>query len=123
MLIVLVGAGAIAFLLISGRLNYSQQVVKTCFNDAGGLRAGASVRISGVEVGAVRSVRANPQSEDCLAEVDMVIATPYEIRIPNDSVAEVQRGGLLGPPLVVIDVSHAHGPPIEKQAYLKSKQN
>lgn len=81
------------------------------------------MRISGVEVGTVRSVRANPQSEDCPAEVEMVIATPYEIRIPKDSVTEIQRGGLLGPPLVVIDVTHTHGSPIEKDAHLKSKQN
>ena len=94
-LIVAVGLAAIGSLFIN-RLRYFHQDLKSCFNDAGGLQAGASVRIAGVDVGTVRSVRANPQSQDCPAEVEVVLATTYEIRIPKDSLAGIETAGLVG---------------------------
>jgi phospholipid/cholesterol/gamma-HCH transport system substrate-binding protein len=119
-LIVAVGLAALGSLLV-GRLRYSHQELKSCFNDVQGLRAGAAVRIAGVEVGIVRSVRANPQRKDCPAEVEMELATAYPISIPNDALAEVETGGLLGPPHIGIDSHQASGPPVENYGYLKSK--
>jgi ABC-type transporter Mla subunit MlaD len=100
---------------------YSQQVIKTCLFDARGLRSGAGVRIAGVDVGIVRSVRANTQNKDCPAEIEMNIATAYELKIPKDSIVEIQSGGLLGPPLISIDISQASGMVIENYGYLRSK--
>ena len=39
-----VGVGVLSFLFTGGRLGYSHQEIKTCFVDAGGLKAGAFVR-------------------------------------------------------------------------------
>src|SRR5450631_1472901 len=101
-LIVIVGLVAIGSLFVN-RLRYSHQNLKSCFDDAGGLRTGVPVRIAGVEVGTVRSVRANPQNENCPAEVELDLATTYEIKIPKDSIAEIERAGLLGEGYVSID--------------------
>src|SRR5271170_4050713 len=94
-LMIVTGLAAIASLLINP-LGYFRQDIKSCFDDAAGLRAGAAVRIAGVDVGTVRSVRANPQNKSCPAEVEMALATTYEIRIPKDSTTETNTAGLLG---------------------------
>lgn len=119
-LMILIGLAAVASVFINP-LRYHRRDLKSCFDDVGGIQAGASVRIAGVLVGTVRSVRAEPQSKNCPAEVEMVLSTTYEIAVPKDSVAEVERDGLLGGPYVSIDTTHASGMPIENYGYLKSK--
>lgn len=81
-LIVAVGLATLSGLFVA-RLRYSYLQLKTCFDDAQGLRAGASVQIAGVDVGIVRSVRADPQNKGCAAEVEMDIATTYELKVPG----------------------------------------
>jgi ABC-type transporter Mla subunit MlaD len=119
-LIVIVGLVAIGSLFVN-RVHYSHLDLKSCFDDARGLRASAVVRIAGVDVGTVRSVRAYPQNKNCPAEVEMVLTTTYELRIPKDSIAEIETAGLLGEVYVNIDTSQASATPIENYDYLKSK--
>jgi phospholipid/cholesterol/gamma-HCH transport system substrate-binding protein len=119
-LIVVVGVVAIGSLFINP-LRYFRHDIKSCFDDAVGLRSGAPVRIAGVDVGTVRSVRANPQNKNCPAEVEMILATTYEIRIPKDSFAEINTAGLLGEVYVNIDTTQAVESPVENYGYLKSK--
>jgi phospholipid/cholesterol/gamma-HCH transport system substrate-binding protein len=121
-LMVAVGLAAIGSLFVN-RTRYSRLDLKSCFGDAGGLRAGAQVRIAGVEVGTVRSVRANPQNKSCPAEVEMSLATTYEIVIPKDSIAETETAGLLGESYLNIDTTQAVGAPVENFGYLKSKSS
>jgi ABC-type transporter Mla subunit MlaD len=117
---VLVGFAAVGSLFVN-RSRYFRQDLKSCFNDAGGLQAGAPVRIAGVPVGTVKSVRANPQNTNCPAEVEMALATTYEIRIPKDSIIGIETAGLLGEAYLNIDTSQALGAPIENYGYLRSK--
>jgi len=119
-LMIVIGLAAVGSLFINP-LRYSRQDIKSCFNDAGGLRAGASVRIAGVEVGTVRTVRANPQNKNCPAEVEMALATTYEIRIPKDSITETETAGLIGEVYLSVDTTQASGASIENYGYLKSK--
>jgi phospholipid/cholesterol/gamma-HCH transport system substrate-binding protein len=119
-LIVAVGLAAIGTLFIN-RFRYHRQQIKSCFNDVQGLREGAPVRLAGVNIGTVRHVRANPQRKDCPAEVEMTLATTYEIRIPKDSIAGIETAGVLGESFVSIDAIQASGPPIENYGYLKSR--
>lgn len=119
-LMIVVGLAAIGSLFVN-RLRYSHQELKSCFNDAGGLQPGASVRIAGVDVGTVRNVRANPQNQNCPAEVEMALATTYEIRVPRDSIAGINTAGLLGAVYVNIDTSQASGTTVENYGYLRSK--
>jgi len=122
-LIVLIGLATIGILVIGNPRGMSQyrQHIKSCFSDGQGLRDGAAVRISGVEVGRVQRVKVDPQRKDCLVEVTMDLATPYEIRIPKDSTVELGTAGVLGETYVGIDSRLALGEPIENYGYLKGK--
>jgi len=120
-LIVAVGLAAIAAWVI-GRQHYSNLILKSCFNDVAGLKAGATVRIAGVDVGNVRRVRANPSIRNCPAEVEMGLVTPYEFTVPNDAIAAISTAGVLGEAYVEIDTSRAVGSPAANYAYLPGKQ-
>ena len=119
-LMIFVGVAAIGSLFINP-LRYSREDIKSCFIDAEGLRAGAPVRIAGVEVGTVRSVQANPQNRSCPAEVEMALTATYKVRIPKDSIAGIETEELLGGAYLSIDTTQASGAPIENYGYLKSK--
>jgi hypothetical protein len=81
----------------------------TYFRNAGGLLLKAPVRVDGVELGSVTSVRVRPELGERPVEVIMAIATSYDLAIPSDSVVLLVTGGLLGPTLVDIDTRHAQG--------------
>jgi ABC-type transporter Mla subunit MlaD len=97
--------------------------LKTCFQDANGLRPGAAVRLAGVDVGRVRSVRAQPADHACPAAVEMQLQADYELKIPRDSVASIATAGLLGETYLEIDVSGASGQPIPTDGQLPSKES
>jgi ABC-type transporter Mla subunit MlaD len=90
------------------------------FQGVEGLRAGAPVELAGVAIGSVESVRVLPAKKEAPAEVAMVISTPYELKIPNDSVVSIAQGGILGDKYVEIKSNHAVGPPATSGAVLKS---
>lgn len=121
-LVLIVGVGTLALVSLAVlRARFPRQELRTCFADAGGIRPGAEIRISGVQVGIVRAVTAQPQNKECPADVEMDITTPYELKIPRDAITEVHTAGLLGPAIVAIDVKRATGEPATKGTYLKSK--
>jgi ABC-type transporter Mla subunit MlaD len=99
---------------------HNRLLVKAHFEDVQGLRAGASVRLAGVDVGHVISVRARPESREYPAEVTMNLQTSYELKIPNDAVVSVDQAGVLGEPFVEINIKNAFGPPLENGGTLKS---
>jgi ABC-type transporter Mla subunit MlaD len=92
-LMVIVGLAAIGSLFIRN-FRLSRQELKSCFDDVQGLKAGAVVRIAGVDVGTVLSVRANPQNKNCPAEVEMALATSYDLRLPKDAIAAIETAGI-----------------------------
>jgi phospholipid/cholesterol/gamma-HCH transport system substrate-binding protein len=119
--IVTVGSAAVVFLLVGKQPFYHRLRLKSCFDNVHGLRSGGSVEIAGVDVGIVRAVRVDPNLKGCPVTVDMEMATPYELRIPKDSVAMVKTAGVLGASVVDIDVSQANASPVENYGYLKSR--
>ena len=122
-LVVIVGLVAIGSLFVSrvGCVGCVHQELKSCFDDVRGLKSGAVVRLAGVDVGRVRSVRAQPQNRGCPAEVQIDLATSYALPVPEDALTDIETAGVLGERFVSIDVSHASGPMIENYGYLKSK--
>ncbi|HWX53054.1 MAG TPA: MlaD family protein [Verrucomicrobiae bacterium] len=95
-------------------------LVKAYFENVQGLRAGAPVRLAGVDVGHVIDVRARPESREYPAEVIMNLQTSYELKIPNDAIVSVDQAGVLGEPFVDINIKSAFGPPLESGGTLKT---
>jgi len=112
-------AALIALLLVC-KTSAHKTVVRAYFSDAMNLRAGAPVRLAGVEIGWVESVRARPEQKDAPAEVVLVLTPSYELKIPNDSTASLASAGILGPTYVEIDVTSTSGPPIGAAAVLRT---
>jgi phospholipid/cholesterol/gamma-HCH transport system substrate-binding protein len=73
--------------------------VKAEFTNVGTLSVGAPVKMAGVVIGSVQSVRADPTKLN--AEVTLAIGTRYD-RIPDDSAAAVFTSGLIGSQYVAI---------------------
>jgi phospholipid/cholesterol/gamma-HCH transport system substrate-binding protein len=117
-LIIAVGLIALGVFLAVARTNHRLQV-KTYFEDAQGLRAGAAVRVAGVAVGQVSAIRVKPEMHS--AEVMMDLRTPYEFHVPSDAVATVETAGVLGEPFVQINIQSASGPPLGNGGVLKSR--
>jgi len=111
---------AISLLLI-GKPFAHKLVVKSYFTDANGLRSGAAVRLAGVDLGSVTSVRVRPESKDAPVEIVMALKTGYELKIPNDSTVSLETAGVLGQTLVEIDSHAASGPPIQSGSTLKAQ--
>lgn len=118
-LIAAVCAGLITLLFI-GIPSRHKLVLKAYFADGIDLRAGAPVRLAGVDLGYVKTVRVRPELRECPVEVTMVLVPPYEIKIPNDSVATLSTAGLLGGTYVALDITNAVGPPAHANAVLKT---
>jgi len=74
-------------------------MVKADFTNVGTLSAGAPVKMAGVVIGSVQSVRANPTKLN--AEVILAIDKRYD-QIPDDSAAAVFTSGLIGSQYVAI---------------------
>jgi MlaD protein len=111
---------ALVVLLFARNPFVHKTVVKAYFSNAMSLRAGAQVRLSGVEIGTVKSVRARPEMKEAPAEVVMELTPSYELKIPNDSIASLATAGVLGETYVEIDAAHASGAPIGTNAVLKT---
>jgi len=74
-------------------------LVKADFTNVGTLSAGAPVKMAGVVIGSVQSVRADPTKLN--AEVILAIDKRYD-QIPDDSAAAVFTSGLIGSQYVAI---------------------
>jgi len=95
-------------------------ILTTYFRSGDGLQPKASVRVDGVELGSVTTVRVRPELGERPVEVVMQIATPYDLAIPNDSVVLLATGGFLGPTLVDIDTRRAQGTRVGNNGVLTS---
>lgn len=83
--------------------------VKTYFDNAGGLRTGAPVRLQGVDIGnvtAIHLVRDHPLTP---VEVTMKVNTKYRFNLRKDSYASLATAGVLGETYVDIDSSTSRG--------------
>ncbi len=93
--------------------------LKSYFDDANGLREGAPVRLSGVDIGNVKGIRvvANPMTP---VEVTMKVNTKYDFDLRKDSKTLLSTAGVLGETYINIDSSQAKGPPAQDGDTLSS---
>jgi len=90
----------------------SKITLKSYFDNAGGLRNGAPVRLQGVDVGNVAGVRVVPDKPLTPVEVTMKVTTKYHKGLRKDSVTSLETAGVLGETYIDIDSAHAKGPEV-----------
>jgi len=115
-LTVIVATLILAFLLflMSGTngLFASRITLTSYFDNAQGLRPGAPVRLSGVDIGNVSKIIIVPDKDKQLTPVKvlMKVSTKYSYAIHRDSVTSLETAGVLGETFLDIDSLQALGP-------------
>jgi phospholipid/cholesterol/gamma-HCH transport system substrate-binding protein len=85
--------------------------LKSYFDNSGGLRIGAPVRLEGVDIGNVQSIRLVPNHAAAPVEVIMKVNTKYSFNLHKDSVTSLATAGVLGETYIDISSVTAKGPP------------
>ena len=116
---VLVSAVTLAvllFLMSGTRGLFSKRIMlQAYFDNASGLREGAPVRLSGVDVGNVIHIRVVPDKDKQLTPVEVImkVSTKYGFDLRRDSVISLDTAGVLGETYLDIDSSQAVGPIVQ----------
>ena len=91
----------------TGGLFTTKLILKSYFFDAQGLRVGAPVRLSGVDIGSVSQIRIVPNKPEAPVEVTMKVNTKYRFNLRKDSKTLLSTAGVLGETYINIDSSKA----------------
>jgi phospholipid/cholesterol/gamma-HCH transport system substrate-binding protein len=85
------------------------------FDNASGLRIGAPVRLSGVDIGNVSAIRVVPNKDKQLTPVEVImkVSTKYDFNLRRDSLTSLDTAGVLGETYLDIDSSQAVGPVVK----------
>lgn len=106
-------AVALGFMFIALNTAQVQSIqgytVKAAFLKIGGLQKGSDVRLNGIKIGSVESTTLDPVTFDAVVELSI----QPDVKIPEDSVASIASGGLIGGKYVRIQ------PGTERESYLK----
>src|SRR5512141_1434308 len=86
--------------------------VKSYFDNAEGLRIGAPVRLSGVDIGNVTKISIVRDKPLTPVEITMKLSTKYDYGLRRDSVPSLETAGVLGETYLDIDSSQAVGGPV-----------
>ena len=91
------------YLLSGGGLFQSRAIVKTYFEDAGGVEDDAEVDFNGVKIGKVYAVRLSHLNDPHqTVEVEMQVYRRFLSQMPNDSRCEIQSANVLGSKFIEI---------------------
>jgi phospholipid/cholesterol/gamma-HCH transport system substrate-binding protein len=100
---------ALLIFLLTGNVGLGHKIIlKSYFDNAGGLRVGAPVRLHGVDIGNVTGIRIDANRKQTPVEITMKVNTKYD-DLRKDSTAALSTAGVLGETFVDIDSSHATG--------------
>jgi phospholipid/cholesterol/gamma-HCH transport system substrate-binding protein len=108
--------GLLLFLMSGTAGLFTQRItLKSYLDNAQGLRPGAPVRLSGVDIGNVSRIRIVPDKDKQLTpvEVTMKVSTKYIYAMRRDSQTSLETAGVLGETYIDIDSAQAVGPPVQ----------
>jgi phospholipid/cholesterol/gamma-HCH transport system substrate-binding protein len=85
------------------------------FDNAEGLRVGAPVRLSGVDIGNVSKILIVRDKDKQLTPVEVVmkVSTKYSFNLRRDTLTSLETAGVLGETFMDMDSSQAIGPPAQ----------
>jgi phospholipid/cholesterol/gamma-HCH transport system substrate-binding protein len=95
--------------------------VKAYFKDVQGLRSGATVRLSGIDVGTVKNVEIVNDTTGRVA-VDMNLQTDIQRFIRTDTKATIETEGLVGNKVLVLKIGSASAEPVKDGGYIQSQE-
>lgn len=99
--------------------------LKSYYDNTSGLREGAPVRLAGVDIGNVTSIRiVNDRTKQLTpVEVTLKVNTKYDFNLRKDSVTSLSTAGVLGETYVDIDSSRASGPVVQDGDVLATRDH
>jgi phospholipid/cholesterol/gamma-HCH transport system substrate-binding protein len=124
-LIASITLGILIFLMSGTGGIFTRKIrLKSYFDDAGGLRVGAPVRLSGVDIGNVTGIRVVPDKDRqrTPVEVTMKVSTKYHYNLRKDSVTLLSTAGVLGEVYINIDSALARDREAQSGDVLPSRE-
>jgi phospholipid/cholesterol/gamma-HCH transport system substrate-binding protein len=116
----------ILILLMSGTggLFTRKIILISYFDNAGGMRVGAPVRLQGVDIGNVTKISVATDAAHKLTPVEatMKVITKYHASLRKDSVTTLSTAGVLGETYIDINSALAHGPEVENGDVLATQE-
>jgi len=109
---------ALLLFLMSGGIGgiFARRItLKSYFDNAEGLRPGAPVRLSGVDIGNVVKIIIVPDKDKQVTPVEIImkVSTRYDFNLRRDTLASLETAGVLGETFMDMDSSQAIGPPAQ----------
>jgi phospholipid/cholesterol/gamma-HCH transport system substrate-binding protein len=106
---------ALLMFLMSGGISgiFSRRItLKAYFDNAEGLRPGAPVRLSGVDIGNVVTINVvrDKDKQATPVEIIMKVSTKYDFNLRRDTLTSLETAGVLGETFMDMDSSQAVGP-------------
>ena len=95
--------------------------VKAYFNDIQGLRSGASVRLSGINVGSVKDVEI---IGDTTGKVEVTMSLEEDVKkfITTNTEATIETEGLVGNKVIILHIDRSRGEAIEDNGIINSRE-
>ncbi len=117
--------GTIAVFMIGDnrRLWDPKVTVNASFNDVLGLKAGSMVRMGGVDVGTVKSVKHGDDPADPKIYVQIALARTEARRVHADTVAKVVNKGLLGDKMLELVGGTLGSDAVKEGGWIASEQD
>lgn len=115
---------AVVGLLGRSRSLFSRKaLLHTSFDNISGLVVGAPVRLGGVDIGTVQSIRFDRDLQIKKVRVALSVQSKYLERIRLDSTARLSSKGLLGDMIINISVGSQDAPPLKSGDTLISQES